>query len=71
VTLMTQRPVPASDKTIGQVKRVFVGVDDSEPGLAVLATATELARSYGARLVAVRAWALGLPPHGGRPAAAT
>ena len=71
MTLMTQRPVPASDKTIGQVKRVFVGVDDSEPGLAVLATAMELARSYGARLVAVRAWALGLPPHGGRPAAAT
>ncbi len=66
MTVMTQRPVPAGDKTIGQISRVFVGVDDSEPGLAALATATELARSYGAQLVAVRAWALGLPRHGGR-----
>lgn len=66
MTMMTQRPAPAGDKTIGQISRVFVGVDDSEAGVAALATATELARSYGAQLVAVRTWALGLPRHGGR-----
>jgi nucleotide-binding universal stress UspA family protein len=50
----------------GRVERVIVGVDDSAAGLAALAEATKLARSYGASLVAVRAWALGLPRHGGR-----
>jgi nucleotide-binding universal stress UspA family protein len=66
VTRTAQRPVAAGDRTARQIARVVVGVDDSEAGLAALATATELARSYGARLVAVRAWALGLPRHGGR-----
>jgi nucleotide-binding universal stress UspA family protein len=66
VTMMTQRPVPAGDRNISQISRVFVGVDDSAAGLAALATATELDRSYGAQLVAVRTWALGLPRHGGR-----
>jgi nucleotide-binding universal stress UspA family protein len=42
-----------------------VGIDDSPAGLAALRCALGLARSRGARLVAVRAWALGLPRHGG------
>jgi len=45
--------------------RVVVGVDDSPGGLAALRWAIGQARSRGARLVAVRAWALGLPRHGG------
>ncbi|HTX82164.1 MAG TPA: universal stress protein [Streptosporangiaceae bacterium] len=48
------------------VRRVIVGVDDSGPGLAALAVATELARRRDAQLIAVRSWALGLPRHGGR-----
>jgi len=54
---------PASDPG---VRRVIVGIDDSESGLAALREAVGLARGHGARLVAVRAWALGLPRHGGR-----
>lgn len=45
--------------------RVVVGIDDSPAGLTALRCAVGLARSRGARLVAVRAWALGLPRHGG------
>jgi hypothetical protein len=45
--------------------RVVVGIDDSPSGLAALRWAIGFARSRGARLVAVRAWALGLPRHGG------
>lgn len=45
--------------------RVVVGIDDSPAGLAALQWAIGFARSRGARLVAVRAWALGLPRHGG------
>jgi nucleotide-binding universal stress UspA family protein len=48
------------------IQRVIVGVDDSPGGLAALATAVGLARAQGVELVAVRAWALGLPRHGGR-----
>ncbi len=48
------------------VRRVIVGVDDSEPGLAALAVATRLATRHDAKLIAVRSWALGLPRHGGR-----
>jgi nucleotide-binding universal stress UspA family protein len=48
------------------VSRVILGVDDSEPGLAAVAVAANLARKHGAQLIAVRAWALGLPRHGGR-----
>jgi nucleotide-binding universal stress UspA family protein len=66
MTVMTERSAVAGGKTIGQISRVIVGIDDSSAGLAALATATDLARSYGARLVAVRSWALGLPRHGGR-----
>jgi nucleotide-binding universal stress UspA family protein len=45
--------------------RIIVGVDDSPGGLAALRWAVEVARSTGAPLVAVRAWSLGLPRHGG------
>jgi nucleotide-binding universal stress UspA family protein len=45
--------------------RVVVGIDDSPAGLAALRWAIGFARARGARLVAVRAWALGLPRHGG------
>ncbi len=48
------------------IQRVIVGVDDSPGGLAALAAAVRLARAYDAELIAVRAWALGLPRHGGR-----
>lgn len=48
------------------VTRVLVGVDDSGPGLEALAVAAGLARLHDAQLIAVRAWALGLPRHGGR-----
>jgi nucleotide-binding universal stress UspA family protein len=46
--------------------RVVVGIDDSPAGLAALRWAIGFARARGARLIAVRAWALGLPRHGGR-----
>jgi len=48
------------------VQRVIVGVDDTPAGQAALRWAVIKARSEGAQLVAVRAWALGLPRHGGR-----
>ncbi len=48
------------------IKRVVVGVDDTESGLAAVETAIKLARSHDAKLLAVRAWALGQPRHGGR-----
>jgi nucleotide-binding universal stress UspA family protein len=45
--------------------RVIVGVDDTPGGVAALRCAVGLARARRARLVAVRAWGLGLPRHGG------
>jgi nucleotide-binding universal stress UspA family protein len=66
VSLMTERPIAAGDKTVGQIDRVIVGVDDSSAGLAAMAAAVMLAKGYSAPLVAVRTWALGLPRHGGR-----
>jgi nucleotide-binding universal stress UspA family protein len=53
----------AGDAAVG---RIIVGVDDSEAGLAALREAVALAVLHHAQLVAVRAWALGLPRHGGR-----
>ena|SRR5450755_939251 len=50
----------------GTVQRVIVGIDDTASGQAALRWAVIEARSDGAQLVAVRAWALGLPRHGGR-----
>jgi nucleotide-binding universal stress UspA family protein len=52
--------------TPAEQPHVIVGVDDSAAGLAALRCAVSQARSRGAELVAVRAWALGLPRHGGR-----
>ncbi len=62
-------PEPVADPeglACPSVRRVIVGVDDSGPGLAALAVATRLAMRHGSPLIAVRAWALGLPRHGGR-----
>lgn len=50
----------------GTMQRVIVGIDDTPAGQAALRWAVIKARSDGAQLVAVRAWALGLPRHGGR-----
>ncbi len=47
-------------------ERIIVGVDDSPGGLAALRWAVRRARSNHCQLVAVRAWALKLPRHGGR-----
>jgi nucleotide-binding universal stress UspA family protein len=47
-------------------RRVIVGVDDTSSGQAALRWAVRRAASDDAQLVAVRAWALGLPRHGGR-----
>lgn len=66
MTLMTERPIAADGQTVGQIRRVILGVDDSPAGLAAISAAMMLAGGYGAQLVAVRAWALGLPRHGGR-----
>jgi nucleotide-binding universal stress UspA family protein len=48
------------------IRRVVVGVDNTEAGLAALREAIAIARDRDAQLLAVRAWALGLPRHGGR-----
>lgn len=48
------------------LRRVVIGVDDTDAGLAALREAVGLARVHDVPLVAVRAWALGLPYHGGR-----
>jgi len=45
--------------------RIIVGVDDTPGGVAALRCAVALARARRAQLVAVRAWGLGLPRHGG------
>lgn len=57
-----------TDKTQPGVtsQRVVVGVDDTPSGLAALGWAVAQASRSGAELVAVRAWQLGLPRHGGR-----
>lgn len=49
-----------------RIRRVVVGVDDSEAGLAALRRAVAVARANCCQVLAVRAWALGLPRHGGR-----
>ena len=66
MTIMQDQPVALGGPEPDTVSRVIVGVDDARPGLAALVAATNLARSAGSELVAVRAWALGLPRHGGR-----
>lgn len=66
MTLMRELPGEFSGAVPAMVTRVVAGVDDSPSGLAALAAAAQLALSSHAQLVAVRAWALGLPRHGGR-----
>jgi len=63
MTALASTPIGRQSPAAGS--RVVVGIDDSPAGLAALRWAVGLARSRGARLVAVRAWALGLPRHGG------
>jgi nucleotide-binding universal stress UspA family protein len=49
-----------------RIRRVVVGVDDSEAGLAALRLAVNLASTNRCQMLAIRTWALGLPRHGGR-----
>src|SRR5262245_50880138 len=56
---------PREQAPPGTAGRVVVGIDASPGGLAALRWAIWFARLRGAPLVAVRAWALGLPRHGG------
>jgi nucleotide-binding universal stress UspA family protein len=65
MTAMLTSSVRQEQVAPGEGGRVIVGVDDSPGGLAALRWAVGLARSANAPLVAVRAWALGLPRHGG------
>jgi nucleotide-binding universal stress UspA family protein len=51
---------------VGTARRVIVGIDDTPSGQAALRWAVRRAAADDARLIAVRAWALGLPRHGGR-----
>src|SRR5208282_3116408 len=66
--VMVRSPIPAQPDGSGRTRweRIVVGIDNSPGGVAALQRAVELARVSGAPLVAVRAWALGLPGHGGR-----
>lgn len=71
MTMTSQRENPGEQAAAGQAfgqaaGRMVVGVDDSPGGLAALRLAARLARTGGVPLVAVRAWSLGLPRHGGR-----
>lgn len=59
-----QQSVPQQSAAAPQ--RVVVGVDDTPSGLAALGWAVGQASRAGVELVAVRAWELGLPRHGGR-----
>lgn len=65
MTAMLTSSVRQEQAALGEGARVIVGVDDSAGGLAALRWAVGLARSANAPLVAIRAWALGLPRHGG------
>jgi len=60
---MTDTGLPLDSSGAGG--RVIVGVDDTPGGVAALRCAVALARARQARLVAVRAWGVGLPRHGG------
>jgi nucleotide-binding universal stress UspA family protein len=63
---MTAMPVASQEQALRtEGGAIIVGVDDTPGGLAALRYAIEIARATGAPLVAVRAWALGLPRHGG------
>jgi nucleotide-binding universal stress UspA family protein len=62
---MTAMLAAGQEQAPGTGGPIIVGIDDSPGGLAALRQAVEIARATGAPLVAVRAWALGLPRHGG------
>ncbi|MFY9889340.1 MAG: universal stress protein [Streptosporangiaceae bacterium] len=66
MALLADQAGELSGGSLTAVTRVVVGVDDSDAGVAAVAAAASLARSAQAPLLAVRAWALGLPRHGGR-----
>lgn len=66
ISMAHDRAVSVPVTEIEEITRVIVGVDDTGPGLAAISAAVGLARSHHAKLLAVRAWALGLPRHGGR-----
>jgi len=59
-------PAHTGHVSAGTDRRLIVGVDDSASGTAALRWAIARARREPALLVAVRSWALGLSPHGGR-----
>jgi nucleotide-binding universal stress UspA family protein len=61
-----ETPVASGAAAAGTARRVIVGIDDTPSGQAALRWAVRRASADGARLIAVRAWALGLPRHGGR-----
>ena len=61
--VMTDTGLPPDFR--GEGGRVIVGIDDTPGGVAALGCAVALARTRRAPLVAVRAWGLGLPRHGG------
>ncbi len=63
---MTRHQVSRSGGGWTATRSIVVGVDDSSSGLAALRQAVTLAAQQHLPLVAVRAWALGLPKHGGR-----
>jgi nucleotide-binding universal stress UspA family protein len=63
---VTQMPAAGSCPSSPCAGRVVVGVDDTPAGVAALRWAVGYARARSARLIAVRAWALGLPRHGGQ-----
>jgi nucleotide-binding universal stress UspA family protein len=62
---MAGRTLPAASPQAAD-GQVVVGVDDSPGGLAALRWAMRYAQARRRRLVAVRAWELGLPRHGTR-----
>ena len=66
MSLSLAQPIRQDAAPGGEWGRVIVGVDDSPGGVAALRWAVGLARSQETQVVAVRAWALGLPEHGGR-----
>ncbi len=57
---------PDGGRELRHLRRVIVGVDNTDAGLAALREGIAIARERGVQLLAVRAWALGLPRHGGR-----
>ena len=57
---------PGPRLTASGLARVVVGIDDTDGGVAALRWAVDFARARRLPLVAVRAWDLGLPRHGGR-----